>query len=687
MFLLSKTYVNPKSKLMKTTYALLIVALMQVDLVQAQTCPTSGITSINSYPNTYYSAGQSTLTAGSTSFTIGSAKYGSNSIKSGDILLIIQMQGAQFSHLNSKFYGDSTGSGSGYYNNTNLLAGNMEYVVASNNVSLSGGTLNITTGLAHSYQNSSYGTDGQYTYQIIRVPVYYDLKLTGTIYAPRWDGVKGGVIVLYAVDTINLNGQTVDASGRGFRGGGGRSLSGYNSANTDYYSAATHNANASKGEGIAGLPRYVNDSDAVLFNTGVEGYPNGSYAMGAPGNAGGGGTDGDPVNNDQNTGGGGGGNGGVGGVGGNAWSSGLATGGRPGALFAQASSSRLIMGGGGGAGTTNNATGTPSAGFASSGAAGGGIVIIMAGSAIAGTGTIKANGAAGNTTVQNDGAGGGGAGGSILIYSNNGVVSNITAQATGGDGGSNEVSGGPNHGPGGGGGGGVIYSDGTLASANISGGNAGTTGGQSTNYGANSGATGVLNTHITESVFDQFPLHCTVLASGVPDLSAVVANNAVTLNWTVPYAANDNNYTVERGTDGINFSDIASTPAYQFIDWSAAAVGGILYYRIRGDQANGPTAYSQIVSVQFNARAAKFALYPNPAQNIVTLSFTATVPESVNLRLVDLRGSQLWTGIYQAQTGMNTMTIDCIRTLPEGIYFLQWSDGSTQQTQKIVVRH
>lgn len=672
---------------MKTIYALLIPALLQVDFAIAQTCPSSGTTKISSYPNTYYSAGQSTLSAGSTSFTIGSAKYGSNSIKTGDILLIIQMQGAQFSHKNNSFYGDSTGSGSGYYNNANLLAGNMEYVVAANNVSLTGGTLKITNGLVNNYQNSAYGTDGQYTYQIIRVPVYYDLKLTGTIYAPRWDGVKGGVIVLYATNDIDLNNQTVDASGRGFRGGGGRSLSGYNSPNTDYASVSTHNANGSKGEGIAGLPRYVNDSDAVLFNTGVEGYPTGSYAMGAPGNAGGGGTDGDPNGNDFNTGGGGGGNGGVGGKGGNAWSSAATTGGKPGAPFAQASTSRLVMGGGGGAGTSNNGTGSPGSGFASSGAAGGGIVIIMAGDAITGKGTVMANGADGNTTVDNDGAGGGGAGGSILIYSNNGVVSNIKALAMGGDGGSDEVAGGPTHGPGGGGGGGVIYSDGTLATTGVSGGNSGTTAGQTDTYGATSGATGLHYTNINESVFDQVPLHCIVLAASIPDLTAVVENNAVSLDWTVPYAAKDNNYIIERSVDGVNFFDIANTPAYRFVDQSAAALGGVLYYRIREEQVNGQTAYSQIISVQFNAHAAKFALYPNPAQNIVNLSFTAVVPETVSLRIVDLRGSQLWTAEYQAQAGMNTMTIDCIRTLPEGIYFLQWSDGLTLQTQKIVVRH
>ena len=59
--------------------------------------------------------------------------------------------------------------------------------------------------------------------------------------------------------------------------------------------------------------------NVALVDNVVEGYPGGSYARGAPGNAGGGATDSNPTANDQNAGGGGGGNGGAGGRGGNGW--------------------------------------------------------------------------------------------------------------------------------------------------------------------------------------------------------------------------------------------------------------------------------------------------------------------------------------------------------------------------------
>src|SRR5262249_50215280 len=119
----------------------------------------------------------------------------------------------------------------------------------------------------------------------------------------------------------------LSASGAGFRGGAGRQLAGAAGANTDYRTTAATATNASKGEGIAGTPRYLFNQSATVLDAGTDGYPNGSSARGAPGNAGGGGTDGNPAANDENTGGGGGGNAGDGGNGGNAWNTAAATGG------------------------------------------------------------------------------------------------------------------------------------------------------------------------------------------------------------------------------------------------------------------------------------------------------------------------------------------------------------------------
>ncbi|MBS1564206.1 MAG: hypothetical protein JST39_07440, partial [Bacteroidetes bacterium] len=647
---------------------------------EAQNCPSASTVILASNPNTYYPGLSSTVSAGSKNITLGAAGSGSTAISPGDLLLIIQMQGAQINATNDSTYGNGVKGGavSGYLNNSKLLAGNMEYVVAQNSVSLAGGTLKLNAGTKNSYSNADYGTDGQYRYQVIRVALYYNLTLSASIIAPDWNGTIGGVLVMTVTNKLNFNGQILSAAGAGFRGGAARQLKGgTGGSNKDFVNLSTYNFHGSKGEGIAGTPRYVNNGGVLLDNgAAAEGYPNGSYGMGAPGNAGGGGTDGKPTSNDQNSGGGGGANGGSGGKGGNSWSSNLATGGEQGSAFAQVSSGRLIMGGGGGAGTTNDGTGVSTLGFSTSGAAGGGIVLLTV-NTVSGSGTIDVSGETGNLTVLNDGSGGGGAGGSVMIFSGS-SLSTVTVKANGGSGGTNTGTGSP-HGPGGGGGGGVVYSNKTLnAATTIAGGTAGLTAGSS-NYSAVAGQAGILVQNIQSANVPNLALSCTVLPVDFVSVTATASNRKTTVNWDV---ANENGvqaYEVQQSTDGKNFSTV-TTVAYKASGLSfnsySVELGNTgnqtVYYRIYEIAWNGSTDYSKIVMVKATQeQVASMSVSPNPA----TGSNTTVVIKNGNLssgslvlRLVGMQGNIVWQKEYSPVSGCNTIQLNNLAMVPNGVY-------------------
>src|ERR1700744_4700701 len=76
----------------------------------AKSCPATATTNITGYPNTYFPASQSNVPAGSTSIVLGAPTYGNTPISAGDILLIIQMQGAQIKSSNNNNYGANTGT-------------------------------------------------------------------------------------------------------------------------------------------------------------------------------------------------------------------------------------------------------------------------------------------------------------------------------------------------------------------------------------------------------------------------------------------------------------------------------------------------------------------------------------------------------------------------------------------------
>jgi uncharacterized repeat protein (TIGR01451 family) len=480
----------------------------------ASACATpgrDGSLTITTSPNTYYPATNQTVAVGTKSLGVGAA-VGPTPIVAGDLLLVIQMQGADIDYSNTDAYGDGVAGGlaTGALS-TNFTAGQYEYVVAAADVPLGGGTVTATTGLKNSYQNADATTStGQRRFQVVRIPQYQNLTISGTVAPSPWNGSTGGILALDVTGQLMFaSGAKLDASGTGFRGGAGQQLitSTTSSAptGTDYRNTApasattTTGAHAMKGEGIVGTPRYVNTGTS-LFDTGVDGYPGGSAGRGAPGNAGGGGTDYTPGNPTNNSGGGGGGNGARGGRGGNSWNSNMPVGGEVGSPFSVPSTSRLILGGGGGAGVNNSNSGVgPTPGYASSGAVGGGIVLVRTGS-VSGAGTVLANGANASNTVENDGSGGGGAGGSILITANNTVsLSSLTLAANGGTGGTNTGGTAGAHGPGGGGGGGVVLTNATPSSGSmVSGANGTTVGGVA--YGATAGVMGITNSQISKSI-------------------------------------------------------------------------------------------------------------------------------------------------------------------------------------------
>ncbi len=546
-------------------------------VVQPLVCATPGKDGAPGAPltgvvNTYY-AGSGSPGAGTTSLTVKTPSSGSaTQIAVGDLLLVMQMQGAQINSTNTNSYGDNV-PGDPASGSTNLSnSGQFEFVTVTA-VTTGSGTNTLTIsgtgangGLLNTYASvAASATQGIQTFQVIRVPQYSSASLSSTLAALPWNGAVGGVLALDVASQLTLGG-TVSLDGQGFRGAGGRILTGGTGAGTDDVTLSTNNTNGSKGEGIAGTPHYVAPALSTITpattatstaQSYLEGLPNGSYARGAPANAGGGATDADPPANDQNSGGGAGGNGGTGGIGGFGWSTAGLVGGFGGVAF-PASTSAVVMGGGGGAGTTNNGstwdpttnTGnststtcpTGCTGIYSSGTAGGGIFIVHAGS-ITGTGTISANGL-NALQVENDGGGGGGAGGSILVYANSGSLGGLAASAAGGDGGvtwpetTPGTFPGNRHGPGAGGGGGVIFSSFAPGSANVNGGIPGWTTLANDPYGATAGQDGVTASGIaiTETPGTQAGAYCAgadlaVTNSGLPAI--VLPGGTITYTQTV----------------------------------------------------------------------------------------------------------------------------------------------------------
>ncbi len=620
--------------------------------VWAQVCAAPGTDTTptaSGVVNTYYE-GSGNLAAGATSLTLGTKRVleqASPDVKPGDLLLVMQMQDAEYLDSDMNRYGDDSGSGSGSTSvgNTGLY----EFVTVT---SVAGSKIDFAPALSNAYSTRRGALTGtqpvKKTYQVIRVPQYKTVTANG-ITAPAWDGGTGGVVVMDVQNTLTLGQATVEgvsntaifAAGKGFRGAAGiRMTSG--GKPTDWVTAATASGNAGKGEGIAGTPRYVatkakwgekavnpatSASELSLveakWGSQIEDLLGGSRARGAPGNAGGGGSDGKGAgSNNSNSGGGGGGNYAPGGLGGRPWDAPLVdASGRGGAGYASTLAfNRLFMGGGGGAGGSNDNTndtatyqnGGISCGLTalcSSGAAGGGVVIIRA-KTVTGSGMIDARGAHGYN-VQQDAAGGGGAGGSVVIYSTQGGAANVDVR--GGDGG-NAWAGragssvGERHGPGGGGGGGFVAfaPESFQIKATLTGGTPGrTTNGASDNYNA-TGNNGGLATFKVPNVPGVWPgAQCS------PDLVLEKTDYVTTLvsGSTTVYSLTVSNRGASASTGLVTVVDVL--PAGLSVPSGAVALDGAQAGNWSCNAAGQVLTCTSNVSIAGNGGTSTFAFAAN----------------------------------------------------------------------------
>ncbi|MFN3714367.1 MAG: hypothetical protein ACK4SX_11980 [Alcanivoracaceae bacterium] len=402
-------------------YLALIVALLSPPTLAANLCAfpgRDGDALAEGVINLWQAgADGSVVEAGSRWLPLARARRGRGEFASGDLALLLQMQGATLAASNTPSYGD--GSGSGW---EALAAGHFELVRIEE---LDGERVRVRAdgsngGIRHRYISREPNADadaGRQSWQLVRVPQYENLTLGGDLRALPWDGRTGGVLALDVRYALDLAGHRLRADGAGFRGGAALSLVGALGSEDDYRYrapgvaelAAAFGQHASKGEGLAGTPRWV-AGESLAVDTRPEadrltisdGYPFGSMARGAPANAGGGGNS-LSLDNLTASGGGGGGGGEAGRPGYDR--QGAAAGGLGGAAV-PVELVRLIPGGGGGAGTRHHGLG-----LEGSGGAGGGVVLIRAGRLV-GEGEIDLRG---HTGVEAAAAGGGGGGAGTLL--------------------------------------------------------------------------------------------------------------------------------------------------------------------------------------------------------------------------------------------------------------------------------
>lgn len=156
------------------------------------------------------------------------------------------------------------------------------------------------------------------------------------------------------------------------------------------------------------------------------------------------------------------------------------------------------------------------------------------------------------------------------------------------------------------------------------------------------------------------------------------------LDWVTAREKDVSHFELERGTDGQHFSKIASIETtgnnstadnqYSYTDNHA---GTAAYYRLkmvdRDDRAN----YSDIVVLRSETTSGSIRLYPNPAENTL---FLDGLDSKAAYHIADAMGRE----VMAARTVEGTAATINVAGLPQGVYFLFYTDATRSETIRFV---
>ena len=176
--------------------------------------------------------------------------------------------------------------------------------------------------------------------------------------------------------------------------------------------------------------------------------------------------------------------------------------------------------------------------------------------------------------------------------------------------------------------------------------------------------------------------------------AANVVNSSVILNWNTATETNNSGFEIQRGTDRINFSDVAFVPgfgttteprSYSYTD--NLANSGNYYYRLKQIDYNGAFTYSDIVEVNV-AAPIEFTLeqnYPNPFNPSTLISYSIPQNSFVTLKVYDIIGNEVVTLVNQTQSaGKYDVRFDASK-LSNGVYFYTIKANNFTSTKKMIL--
>ncbi len=175
---------------------------------------------------------------------------------------------------------------------------------------------------------------------------------------------------------------------------------------------------------------------------------------------------------------------------------------------------------------------------------------------------------------------------------------------------------------------------------------------------------------------------------------AELENNRVLVDWVTTSEINNDYFSVERSSDGLNYEEIgkvygagnsSETREYEFFDESP--LSGIGYYRLKQVDKNGEYEFFDPKAVEYINDVPVISppkVGPNPFTSELNVSFDANRLEDVQLIIHNWEGREVFSDVIYAEKGSNSYQCTELSNLPAGGYILTLMNEQSVETIKLI---
>jgi len=159
----------------------------------------------------------------------------------------------------------------------------------------------------------------------------------------------------------------------------------------------------------------------------------------------------------------------------------------------------------------------------------------------------------------------------------------------------------------------------------------------------------------------------------------------VDLNWKTVSEINNDYFTLERSSDGIQFEvlqivdavgNTSGVTSYQYTDLQP--FDGVSFYRLKQTDINGKSTYSKIITmVRSGLSMHALAVFPNPSNGLVTIQTVQATDAYITIR--DIQGKV----VFESEVTQDRMSID-LTGIENGLYIITLQNGDVSNILKFV---